>query len=253
MKIAGIILAGGKGTRINSHKVNKVALPFAGKPLIRYGVDLLKGVCTPIVVVIGAFSHSVKEVLKKDDVIYALQRKRLGTAHAANMGMKRINELPTLPDSVVIGYGDHMMFYKKETIKKMIDLQSHENAAISLLTTENDKAEELAWGRIIRDKNGSIVGIIEQKDATEEQRKIIEINPGFYSFDYNFIAENINKVKKSEVSGEYYLTDLLKIAISQGKKIIGLKVPFAEVGIGINKSEELQISQEIYLRQKNKA
>ena len=246
MKIAGIILAGGKGTRINSHKVNKVTLPFLGKPLITYGVDLFSNICNPIVVVVGAFSHSVKEVLKKYKVGYATQRKRLGTAHAAYMGVKQLNELKTHPESVIIGYGDHMMFYRKETIKKMFHRQINEGAAICLLTTEYASPNDLAWGRIIRNSEGAIIDSIEQKDATAEQQKISELNPSLYCFDFEFISANITKIKKSKTTGEYYLTDLIKIAVKQGKKVIGLKVPFKEVGIGINRINELKKSQEIF-------
>lgn len=250
MKVAGIILAGGKGTRINSNKVNKVTLPFLGKPLIKYGVDLFKDVADPIVVVVGAFSHSVKDVLKKDEILYAYQQKRLGTGHATRIGVDALKKT-SHPDMVLVGYGDHMMFYKKETIKKLVKSVSEHRAAISLLTTVHKNPDELAWGRIVRDEHGYIIDSIEQKDANEEQRKITELNPCFYCFDYKFLRKNIKRIKKSQVSGEFYLTELIKIAINQGERIVGLKVPFKEVGIGINKLPELQESQKIFINTHN--
>ena len=245
MKIAGIILAGGKGTRINTHRVNKVTLPFLGRPLIKYGIELFKGVANPIIVVVGAFSHSVKKVLKKEKIVYAFQQKRFGTGHATKVGLDAFKNTSN-PDLVLVGYGDHMMFYKKETVKRLVKLHEEKKAVVTILTTEYEDPNYLAWGRVIRDKKGNITDSIEQKDATEEQRKIKEINPNFNCFSYKFLNENINKIKRSPVSGEYYLPELIKIAIKQGKKVAGLKVPFTEVGIGINKLPELQLSQDIY-------
>lgn len=250
MYIIGIILAAGKGKRMNSHTVNKVSLNFAGKPMIAYAVELLEGICSSIVVVVGAFSHSVKDSLKSYNVMYAQQKKRLGTAHTAKVGLETIKASPT-PLSVLVGYGDHMMFYKKETVKKLIKLQSEEKAAISLITADFNKPNDLAWGRVIRDAKGFIVDNVEQKDATKEQRKIQELNAGFYCFDYEFLQKSIAKVKKSPVSGEYYINALIHIAVEEGNKVVGLNVPFMEVGIGVNKIPELQKSQEIYLRRKD--
>ncbi|OGK08892.1 hypothetical protein A2767_05090 [Candidatus Roizmanbacteria bacterium RIFCSPHIGHO2_01_FULL_35_10] len=245
MNIAGIILAGGKGTRINSHKVNKVTLQFVGKPIIGYGAELFEGLTNPIVVVVGAFSHSVKDALKKYTVNYAYQQKRLGTAHAAKIGMEKINK-KNPPDLVLVGYGDHMMFYKKSTVNELIKKHLLHKAVLSIITTVHSNPDELAWGRVIRNKKGFIVDNIEQKDATPEERKITELNAGFYCFDYKFIKENIDKVKKSTVTNEYYINALIHIAVEQGRKVVGLNVPFKEVGIGINRLPELQLSQEIF-------
>ncbi|OGK26113.1 hypothetical protein A2954_04160 [Candidatus Roizmanbacteria bacterium RIFCSPLOWO2_01_FULL_37_12] len=250
MKIAGIILAGGKGTRIRSHNVNKVSLSFVGKPLIRYGVELFKGIVEPIVVVVGAYSHSVKEVLQNNNVQYAYQKKRLGTGHATKVGLESLNGSLN-PYLVLIGYGDHMMFYKKDTVKRLIKSHLLHKAALSLITTVHANPDELAWGRVIRNKNHYIVDNIEQKDATAEERKITELNAGFYCFDYEFLKKNIGKIKKSPVSGEYYINALIHIANEQSKKVVGLKVPFKEVGIGINRLPELQASQNIYIHKRS--
>lgn len=88
--------------------------------------------------------------------------------------------------------------------------------------------------------------IIEQKDATPAQRQIRELNAGFYCFAYPFLKENIGKIKKSPVSGEYYLTELVKLAAAQGEKIAGLKVPFREAGLGVNRPEELAAAEKLY-------
>src|SRR3989344_6532086 len=186
MNIAGIILAAGKGTRINSASggKNKVTLPFLNKPLIIYGVELLQTYAKPVVVVIGAFADSVKDVLQSHDVIYAYQKELLGTGDATKAGVESLNKIFEKPNSVLVGYGDHTMFYKNETVKQLIELQTKSLAAISMITTVHHSPDKLAWGRIIRNEKGDIIDSIEQKDATEEQKKIKELNTCFYCFDF---------------------------------------------------------------------
>lgn len=247
--IAGIILAGGDGKRFNLKDINKVAVPFLGKPMIRYGVEVLEGLISPIVIVVGSYADSVKNALADKDVLYAYQKQRLGTAHAAKVGFDLLKTFPQFQTNdrklVIVGYGDHMMFYKKETVKKLINLHN-KNLAMSIVTIEHDNPNKLVWGRIIRDSSGLIVDSVEQKDATPDQRLIKELNAGLYCFNYDFFVNNINKVEKSPITGEYYINSLIKIASGQGMKVAALKVPFDEVGIGVNRNEELINSQGLY-------
>lgn len=242
-KIGSIILAAGRGTRLNSKIINKVVYPFLGKPMILYGVDLLQNIADISVVVIGAYAESVKNVLKgRKKITLAYQTKRLGTGHAAKVGLKTLKKYsPTL---VLIGYGDHMMFYKETTIRKLIDLHMKEQAAVTFITTYYHKPQ--GWGRIERDKTGEIVDIIEEKDSTSKQKEIKEVNAGFYCFDFTFLAKNLNHIKKSKVSGEYYLTDIVLQAFKKGEKVIGMPIRFREVGIGVNRHEELTGSQALF-------
>ena len=241
--ISAIILAAGKGTRLNSRKVNKVTLPFLGKPMIAYAVETLMPVASEIIVVVGAFSESVKQALGKYSVVFAHQHKRLGTGHAAKVGLKAIKSNPSC---VLIGYGDHMMFYSKQTVEELIQLHNDKKATVTLVSTLHKDPNSLAWGRIIRNQQGDVQDIIEQKDATESQRNIQEINAGFYCFDYKFLKKYFPKLKKSSVTKEYYLTDMIKMAVALGKKVTALQVPFASVGIGVNRYEELTTSQQYY-------
>jgi bifunctional UDP-N-acetylglucosamine pyrophosphorylase/glucosamine-1-phosphate N-acetyltransferase len=245
--IIGIILAGGKGTRIKSTKRNKVTLPFLNKPLIVYSVELMEQVVDQVVVVIGAFHESVKQVLSRYDVVYAYQKKRLGTGHATLAGLNEIIKQGWKPDIAIVAYGDHTMFYKKETVKKLIASHIKNQAAISLLTFISDDPNKIKYGRIIRNSQDLVVNIIEQKDATDRQRQIKEVNPGFYCFDFNFIRKYITKLAKSKVSGEYYLTDMIKVAASQRKKVVGVPIDFRQAGLGVNTIDELKESEKIYL------
>jgi len=248
--IAAIILAGGKGTRAKSKDKNKVTLPFLNKPLIIYAVELMANVALPVIVVVGAFAESIKEVLKKYPVAYAYQKKRLGTAHATKIGLEELKKITPAPKMVLVCYGDHTMFYKKEIVKKLIDLHLKNKASLSLITTIYNQPEKLRLGRIIRDKKDNLIDIVEQVDADDEIKKISELNAGFYCFDYEFLSKNISKIKKSSISGEYYINYLVKIAVDQKKTVASLRVPFDNVGIGINTINELKESEKIYL-QKN--
>lgn len=246
-KVAAIILAAGKGTRMKSKDKNKVALPFLNKPLIIYAVELMLQVASPVVVVIGAFHKSVKQILNKYPLIYAYQKKRLGTGHAVKVGFQALTTIDRSPSLVLVGYGDHSMFYDKQSIIDLIKIHKKNKSSISLITTDYPCPEKLRWGFIIRDKQKKITDIIEFRDANQKQRQIKEINAGFYCFDYLFLIKNINKIKKSSISGEYYINSFINIAVATGKKVVALKVPFNKVGIGINTQEELKESEKIYL------
>jgi bifunctional N-acetylglucosamine-1-phosphate-uridyltransferase/glucosamine-1-phosphate-acetyltransferase GlmU-like protein len=245
--IAAIILAAGRGTRMKSKKINKVALTFMGKPMILYGIELLKDIASKIVIVVGAYEASVKQVVNGEKrVIFARQKKRLGTAHATGIGIDALKTYS--PSLVLVGHGDHMMFYKEETIKKLIQEHKTKKAAVSFITTLYEKPSELAWGRVERDAKGKILDIVEEKDASGIQKKIKELNAGLYCFDFKFLAKNISKIKKSPHSGEYYLTDIIKLAVVSDKTVLGIPFRFREVGIGINRFEELRESQDLYKR-----
>lgn len=246
--IIGIILAAGKGTRLKSNERNKVTIPFLNKPLIVYSVELMEKVVDKVVVVIGAFHESVRDVLRQFRVNYAYQKKRLGTGHATAVGLEEIKKQGWQSTLVLVGYADHTMFYKQETVQELIVFHKKNKAAVSLLTFKYDNPNKIKYGRIIRNSKNYVVDIVEQKDATAEERAIKEVNPGFYCFDYSFLRKHIKKLVKSKISGEYYLTDMIKVAVSQRKKVIGLPVDFCQAGLGVNTVEELKESEKIYLK-----
>ena len=242
--IASIILAAGEGTRMKSNSINKTALKYNKKPMIQYAVEAVNDISDQIVIVVGAYANSVKQALKgQPDILYSTQRHRQGTGHATQIGLNALSKHAVQPDIILVGYGDHMMFYKPTIIQALIQEHLEQQSAITLLTTQHSNANELAWGRIIRDQQNMITKIVEQKDATDFEKKINEINPGFYCFDYQFLKHNIGQLTPSPVTGELYLTDMVDIGCSQGKKVCGHNVPFEYVGIGVNSPEQLQQSQ----------
>lgn len=247
MKTLGIILAAGDGTRLNSKDINKTALNFSGKPMISFGVETMTKVCKKTIVVVGAYANTVKTALKDYQVDYAVQKERKGTGHAAKVAMQGVAQQY---DNVLLGYGDHMMFYTEKVMQDLIAYHKKQSVAVTLLTTQHPDADKLAWGRIVRNVQGEVIKIVEQKDATEEERKITEINPAFYCFNFKFLEKYLPTIEPSKVTGEYYLTDMVEIAFKHHLGVAGLKVPFENVGIGVNTPEQLKQSQKLFAKYK---
>lgn len=243
-KIAGIILAAGKGKRMKSKDINKVSLPLGGRPMIQYGVKLLESLkISPIIVVVGFAKKSVIDILK-DRVVYVEQKKRLGTAHAVRCALKY---LPKNITDVLVLNGDDSAFYKKETIKALIERHEEKNSSFTFLTTELDNPTGL--GRVIRNDMGKVTSIVEEKDASKEQKHIKEINLACYVFRVEFLRKYLGKIKKSLKTDEYYLTKLVDLAIENKEKIETLnsgKISWR----GINTIEELREAERMFLQAK---
>jgi len=236
-----IILAAGKGKRMKSKDHNKVVLRLADKPMILHTDHLLKSVgIKTIVVVVGFAKESVISLLG-NKVTYAEQKKRLGTAHAVGIALKK---LPGRIKHVLVLNGDDSAFYDKKTIEKLISWHFESNSVFTLLTIEKDNPYGL--GRIIRSNEGKIISIVEEKDATKEQRLIKEINPACYLFKVDFLRKYIKKVEKSKVTGEYYLTSLIKLGLKNNEKIESHRMG-SFVWRGVNTKDELAEAQGLFI------
>ena len=240
--LGAIILAAGKGKRMNSKSVNKVALPLADKPMIVHTVSLLENVgIKEIVVVVGFAKKSVMNVLGSK-VIFAQQKKRLGTAHAVECALKK---MPTNVDDVLVVNGDDSAFYSEKIITKLIKSHLLSNSALTFLTIE--KANPFGLGRIIRSSKNELIAIVEEKNAAESQKTIKEVNPGCYIFKVNFLKKYLSKIKKNELTGEYYLTDLVDLGIKNNEKIETLKGG-SIAWRGVNTKDELQEAEKLFLQ-----
>jgi bifunctional UDP-N-acetylglucosamine pyrophosphorylase/glucosamine-1-phosphate N-acetyltransferase len=239
--LGAIILAAGKGKRMNSKTINKVALPLADKPMILHAINLLEEIkIKHMVVVVGFAKQSVMDILG-NKVIFAEQTKRLGTAHAVACGFKK---MPSDVSDILVINGDDSAFYTKYTIEKLVNLHFSSNAALTLLTIE--KENPLGLGRVVRNTNGKILSVVEEKDATDKQRKIHEINPACYVFKTEFLNKYLHQVEKSQVTGEYYLTSLIDIGIKNNEFVETFKggdLPWR----GVNTQEELKEAERIFL------
>ena len=240
-KIAAIILAAGKGKRMRSKNSNKVLSKLGDKQMIIHTVDWLEKLKLKlIIVVVGFAKKSVMDALG-NRVAYAVQRKRLGTAHALMCALKKI---PGEITDVLILQGDDSALYKEQTIRKLIDIHLSSNVTLTFLTIDVDNPFGL--GRVVRDKKDKLISVVEEKDAADDQRKIKEINPACYVFKVAFLKKYLGKIKKSEVTGEYYLTSLIDIAIKNNEKleaVRGGKIAWR----GINTLEELKEAQRLFL------
>ncbi|MCC7356026.1 MAG: NTP transferase domain-containing protein [Candidatus Doudnabacteria bacterium] len=244
MDFQPVILAAGKGTRMGDHNVPKVLIPAHDKPIISYLLDELKtvpGLSKPVIVV--GYKHADVVKALGNDYAYAFQRQQLGTGHAVMAAEKQVTA-----EHIIVLYGD-VPFVKGASIKKLMRLHNEQSDSISMFTThvpnyEGVYANFSHFGRIVRDKYENVKAIVEYKDATEEQRLITEINPGIYAFNTQWLWDNIHHIQKNNVQGEYYLTDMVALAIEQEKVVKTLPINYKEI-IGINTPEQLKIAERI--------
>jgi bifunctional N-acetylglucosamine-1-phosphate-uridyltransferase/glucosamine-1-phosphate-acetyltransferase GlmU-like protein len=243
-KIAAIVLAAGKGKRMNSADQNKVSLKVAGKQLIVRTIDLLDQLqIEQKIVVVGFAKESVVSVLG-DRVTFAEQNELLGTADAVSCGLEKLSRDN---QTVLVLDGDDSAFYEKDVIKNLIKTHDAENAAMTFLTIDVDNPEGL--GRVIRDRDGQVLQVVEEKDLKDDQRKIHEINPGCYIFEVSFLKKYLGKVEKSPETNEYYLTSLVDIAINNKERLIAFSAG-EMLWRGVNTPEELKEAETLFLKQK---
>lgn len=239
-QIVAVILAAGRGTRMGADSgTNKVVSTIEERPMISYAVEHLhQADIRDVVVVVGHAADSVREALG-DAVGYATQTEALGTGDALRAA------LPILPrDSQLIlsMYGDDSAFYPPKLFSQMIEEHSNKRAAITILTIF--KQDPTGLGRILRNTVGDVVGIREEKNASVEERLIQEINTGLYCFQRSFVEEYIQRLEKNELSGEYYLTDLIAMAVADNKKVCTVTWEGDDVWCGVNTPEQLELARE---------
>lgn len=229
-----VILAAGRGTRMKAKKKNKVAFKLGGTPMITRAVrSLKKAGIGSIVVVVGFQSDSVKQALE-GSVSYAVQENQLGTGDALKSALPMI---PTGVSSVLSVYGDDSAFYPPELYQEMVEKRLRDNVPLLFLTIHKDDPTGL--GRIVRDSNGKVTKIVEEKVATDEEKQIQEINTGFYCFDRDFLTKYLGQIKVNSISGEYYLTDMVEIALSHGLPVETLFIKDSSIWHGVNNRSDL--------------
>lgn len=242
--VAAVILAAGKGTRMNLDATNKVTASLGKKPIIKHIVQFMgKLHINTVVVVVGHAKESVMAALMDENVIYAEQKEQLGTGDALACALEKLPEAIT---DVFVVYGDDGVIYSNKNIEVMDRLfQTHysENPAVTFLTIEQENPKGL--GRIVRDENDHVLEIVEEKDATDEQRNITEINPGSFVFNVAFLRKYLPLVEKSPATGEYYLTSLIDVALKHNEKVRTVKGG-KMAWRGVNTPEELAEANRIF-------
>jgi UDP-N-acetylglucosamine diphosphorylase/glucosamine-1-phosphate N-acetyltransferase len=232
-KFCALILAAGKGTRMKSDKA-KVLHVLNGKPLLYYSLAAAQEAgAEKIVAVIGHQAEIVRDAFADSGCVFVEQNPQLGTGHAVLQAKDILADYQGL---TVILCGD-VPLLKAATIKSLIDNHLTAKAMVSVLTTIPPPPH--AYGRIVKDDKGNVLKIVEHKDATEEERKIGEINTGIYCVDTKFLFHALGKVTDNNQQREYYLTDIVEIACREGQKVKSLIADdYVEV-MGINTLDEL--------------
>jgi UDP-N-acetylglucosamine pyrophosphorylase len=239
---AAIIMAAGKGTRMKDPTKAKVMYEILGKPLIHYVVELALGLkMDRIVVVVGYQKDVVSKYLTHShpSVECAVQEQQLGTGHAI---MQATPVLRDFSGHVVILSGDVPLLTKK-SVEALIACHRESGAQATILTA--DMTDPTGYGRIVRNKDGTVGKIVEHRDATPGEIKIREINSGIYVFEKENLFEGLEHIDANNVQQEYYLTDIFGYFANRGWKVSGLKATSIDEIRGINTFEQLEEARKL--------
>jgi len=238
--IAVVILAAGLGTRMKSDKA-KVLHEVLGRPMILYVVEVAQQIAgKDVVVVVGHQADKVREVVSKCATAkFAFQAQQLGTGHAVSCALPRI---PAHCEHVVILCGDAPLITAK-TIKQFLGDHQRRQRDISVLAVDID--DPTGYGRILTDTDNRFIGIVEEADATDEEKRIRVINTGIYCVERGFLAESLHKINTDNAQGELYLTDIIAVG-SRDKKQVGVLIADEEDEFyGINSHQDLIVVENL--------
>ena len=235
MTIASVVLAAGMGTRMKS-RIPKMLHTLLGKPLVMYSITSVIDISTlPPVIIVGHGSEDVTRTVREvydEKVQFAIQSEQLGTGHAV---MSAEAMLAGKSDLVLVTFAD-MPMLRQETIASIVKFHQESGNVLTMTSVEGDVPR--GFGRVIRDAHGNLTAIVEEAVATPEQLKVREYNISAYCFDANWLWKNLRNIKTSP-KGEYYLTDLVEIAVKQGKKLDSFILEDPTEGLGINNRVDL--------------
>ena len=238
MNLSVIILAAGAGTRMRSLKP-KVLHELAGIPMVEHVYNTARALgAKQVQVVYGHGGDLLKQQCQHFEVEWALQSEQLGTAHAVQQASKNVEG----DDVVLILYGD-VPLTKAETLETLVSNVSANN--VSLLTVELD--EPTGYGRIVRE-GGRVVSIVEHKDASDEIRGIKEVNTGILAVNAAYLNDCLDKIDNDNAQGEYYLTDIIALAVNDGNEVITTQADHSYEVEGVNDRKQLARLERIYQR-----
>jgi len=245
-KIFAVIMAAGKGTRIGATDKPKVMFEVAKKPIIGWGIQPLEnlkkqGVVDRIITVVGFHGNQVIDYLGERSE-YVWQKEQLGTGHAVKMAE---NLLADEQGYTIIVNGDHAL-YTAKTYRKMIELAVKEDLRLGFAVVKSrDRFDD--YGRVMRDKTGKILGVVERPEASDEQKKIAERSINLFIVDNEWLFQVLPKVKQSAVKKEYYIVDIVKLAIDEGLQVEAIEIEDEDEALGINTHENREETEKILL------
>lgn len=244
MKLSIIILAAGQGSRMNSTRP-KVLHPLGGRPLLAHVLDTARSLqATDIHVVIGHGAEQVRDQITDKQLHWVLQQQQLGTGHAVAQAM------PGVPDdhTVLVMYGD-VPLISKDTLEPLCQMAAEGIAALLTAALDNPAG----YGRILHNADGSICGIVEEKDASNSERAIQEINTGFIAAPAARLRGWLAALDNNNAQGEYYLTDVVARAVTEGTRVRGLTTARIDEVMGINDRHQLAVQERCFQQRQAEA
>lgn len=229
-----VILAAGKGTRMKS-ELPKVLYPIAGRPILDYVLDALEGAgIDELILVVGYRQDQVRRATaERRNVRYVEQTEQLGTGHAV---MCARPQLEGVDGPVFVIAGDSPML-RSESVAALLDAYASsrdKNEPVSAILGTAYKENPFGMGRILRGADGEFLGVVEEKDATDEQRKITEINMSYYVFHTPDLLDALRRLTTANAQREYYITDVPAILRAEKKRVLALPALAPEESLGVN-------------------
>jgi UDP-N-acetylglucosamine diphosphorylase/glucosamine-1-phosphate N-acetyltransferase len=238
-KISTVIMAAGKGTRMKSD-LPKVLHKLNDRSMVHYVIDLAKKIHSEkTVLIVGHKKELVEKECSDRNVVFAIQSPQLGTGHAVQMTESALSNY----DSDVLVLSGDVPLLTEKSIRALIEEHQNNEATATLLTADLDNPS--GYGRVIRNQDGSVAGVVEHKDASDEQLKLNEINVGIYLFDSKSLFKAIKNVKNENSQGEYYLPDVIPMFIEDGLSVRAVKSESFDETRGINTIDQLKEAETI--------
>ncbi len=245
MKVAAVLLAAGKGTRMKS-ELPKVLHPIAGKPILWHVLAAMKEASSEKpVVVVGHGAEQVENFVGADGIC-VLQEPQLGTGHAV---MQAESMLKGKADYVIVTYAD-MPLLRPETFTHLVETQRENSGPISMMTVIAE--DPRGFGRIVRKQDGTVEAIVEEYVATPEQKAIKELNVGAYCFSADWLWDALKRIPRNPQKGEYYLTDTVELAVAESLPVRALVLDDLSETIGINTRVHLSEAEAVMRQRINR-